>query len=273
MRVHGNHQSKIISRKSLRAFTLVELLVVIAIIAILIALLLPAVQAAREAARRMQCGNNLKQIGVAMHNYHDAHGALPYGASEIQNNKPGGSWGAFILPYLEQQPAYEQFDFTIPMLHANNAEAVKTVVPVYLCPTDPGSSNPISTVHCATFPLPEVAKISYFGSMGPTHMGSCGDCPDPTPSASNYCCRLSWFFGSFEKADLGVSPGQFPGMICRWPRSIKFSAVRDGLSNTLLVGETIPDHCCFNGAYVNNFTVTSTAIVLNLHVQDDVTVS
>jgi len=117
--------------------------------------------------------------------------------------------------------------------------------------------------------LPEVAKISYFGSMGPTHMGTCADCPDPTPSDSNYCCWLSWNFGSQAHAGLRVSAGQFPGLICRWPRSIKFSEVHDGLSNTLLVGETIPDHCCFNGAYVNNFSVTSTAIVLNLFVQDD----
>ena len=269
MCVRGNHQSEIISRKSLRAFTLVELLVVIAIIAILIALLLPAVQTAREAARRVQCNNNLKQIGLAMHNYHDAHGALPYGASEIQNNQPGGSWGAFILPYLEQQPAFDQFDFTVPMLHANNATAVKMVVPVYLCPTDPGSSNPISTVHCATFPLPEVAKISYFGSMGPTHIATCADCPDPTPSDANYCCRSSWIFGSLPNNGLDISAGQFPGMLCRYPRSIKFSAVYDGLSNTLLVGETIPEHCCFNGAYVNNFSVTSTNIVLNLLEPDD----
>ena len=269
MRVRGNHQSEIISRKSLRAFTLVELLVVIAIIGILVALLLPAVQAAREAARRSQCSNNLKQIGLAMHNYHSAHGRLPYGASAIFDHEPGGSWGAFILPYLEQQPAFDQFDFSVDMTHANNAEAIKTVVPVYLCPTDPGSSNPICTWHCARIPVPEVAKISYFGSMGPAHMGNCADCPDPTPSASNYCCRLSWFFGSWDKADLGVSRGQFPGMICRWPRGVEFREVSDGLSNTFLVGETLPEHCCFNGAYVNNFMVTSTNIVLNLLVSDN----
>ena len=269
MHVRGNHQPEIISRKSLRAFTLVELLVVIAIIGILVGLLLPAVQAAREAARRTQCSNNLKQIGLAMHNHHDAYERLPYGASAIFDHESLGSWGVFILPYLEEQAAFDQFDFSEAMTHVNNAEAIKTVVPVYLCPTDPGSSNPISTVHCATFPLPEVAKISYFGSMGPAHMGNCADCPDPTPSASNYCCRLSWFFGSFEKADLGVSPGQFPGMICRWPRAVEFREVTDGLSKTFLVGETLPEHCCFNGAYVNNFQVTSTNIVLNLLVSDN----
>ena len=269
MRVRGNHQPEIINRKSLRAFTLVELLVVIAIIGILVGLLLPAVQAAREAARRTQCSNKLKQIGLAMHNHHDAYERLPYGASAIFDHESLGSWGVFILPYLEEQAAFDQFDFSEAMTHVNNAEAIKTVVPAYLCPTDPGSSNPISTWHCARVPVPEVAKISYFGSMGPTHMGNCADCPDPTPSASNYCCRLSWFFGSFEKANLGVSAGQFPGLICRWPRSIKFSAVRDGLSNTLLVGETIPEHCSFNGAYVNNFSVSSTAIALNLLEEDD----
>ena len=116
MRVRGKHQSDIISRKSLRAFTLVELLVVIAIIGILVALLLPAVQAAREAARRTQCSNNLKQIGLAMHNYHDAHGGLPFGAAGVFDNVPGATWGGAILPYLEDQSAFDQFDFNFPML-------------------------------------------------------------------------------------------------------------------------------------------------------------
>jgi prepilin-type N-terminal cleavage/methylation domain-containing protein len=268
MRVRGKHQSDIISRKSLRAFTLVELLVVIAIIGILVGLLLPAVQAAREAARRTQCSNNLKQIGLAMHNYHNTHERLPYGASGIFDIVPGGTWAAFILPYLEEQSASDQFDFNLSMSHPNNAEALKTVVPAYLCPTDPGSSEPISTVHCSRHSLPVVVRISYFGSMGPTHMGSCGDCPDPTPSASNYCCRLSWNFGSLAHDGLGVSAGQFPGMICRHPRSIEFREVTDGLSKTFLVGETISDHCCFNGAYATNFSVSSTVIMLNLLVRD-----
>src|SRR5688572_16961948 len=110
-------------KRAPRAFTLVELLVVIAIIGILVALLLPAVQAAREAARRMQCGNNLKQIGLASHNYHGAHDVLPFGASGIQSNTPGGTWGAFLLPHMEQTTAYDLFDFKLPMNHANNAVA------------------------------------------------------------------------------------------------------------------------------------------------------
>src|SRR5687767_11590168 len=93
-----------------RGFTLVELLVVIAIIGILVALLLPAVQAAREAARRMQCGNNEKQIGLALHNYHDSYRSFPPGTVHV--NKLG--WGTLILPFLEQAPLLEQIKLNIP---------------------------------------------------------------------------------------------------------------------------------------------------------------
>ena len=96
------------------AFTLVELLVVITIIGILIALLLPAVQAAREAARRMQCANNLKQIALALHGYHEVHGSLPYAAGSCCYGNPeaaGGIWTTMILPQLEQQGLYNQIDF------------------------------------------------------------------------------------------------------------------------------------------------------------------
>jgi len=119
-----------------RGFTLVELLVVITIIGILIALLLPAVQAAREAARRMQCTNNLKQFGLALHNYHLTHKVFPYGAGG------GGtwwSWSALILPFIEQNAIYDQIDFDKPYnaVHPVNNDVMKNFIAAYQCPSAP----------------------------------------------------------------------------------------------------------------------------------------
>jgi len=157
-----------------RGFTLIELLVVIAIIAVLIALLLPAVQAAREAARRSQCTNNLKQIGLALHNYHTASNALPpgteYGPVNLGNGfcQSGGadwsSWSphAMMLPYLEQQPLYAAANFNFSPAcgdygYAANSTVYDRIVAVFLCPSDPqmGKSN----------------TCSYFSSQGPSTIG------------------------------------------------------------------------------------------------------
>lgn len=122
-------------KRSNQGFTLVELLVVIAIIGILVALLLPAVQAAREAARRMSCGNNVKQFALALQNHHDAKGAFPPGR-DVNNL----SAHAYILPYMEQDNVYSTIDFTVSYNHANNTAARASMISSFLCPSDSGKN-------------------------------------------------------------------------------------------------------------------------------------
>src|SRR5437899_3867670 len=134
-------------------FTLIELLVVIAIIGVLIALLLPAVQKVREAANRTQCLNNLKQMGLALHNYHDTHRSFPPGIlstlsnpswkmtpgncnSEAPDLGPGWSFFAFMLPYLEQDTLYRSIRFDLPLTDPANDAARRTLVKIYVCPSD-----------------------------------------------------------------------------------------------------------------------------------------
>ena len=118
-----------------KGFTLIELLVVIAIIAILIALLLPAVQQAREAARRTQCKNNLKQLGLAIHNYHDVHGCIPI--ADVNGTSTPVSAHARLLPYIEQDNLYRLVDFNVPYNHVNNDAARNTELQAFRCPSDP----------------------------------------------------------------------------------------------------------------------------------------
>ncbi len=137
------------------AFTLIELLVVIAIIAVLIALLLPAVQSAREAARRIQCTNNLKQIGLALHNYHTAADGFPPGAALsgiaaapglYASWEPNMSAQAMLLPYIEQSPVYNALNFNFGAEYdlGMNSTGVLTIIGAYLCPSDPNASRRIN---------------------------------------------------------------------------------------------------------------------------------
>ena len=130
-------------------FTLVELLVVIAIIGVLVALLLPAVQAAREAARRMKCQNNLKQLGIALHNYHDIHGRVPpagihhQGSQSAGSSSWGPSWAVMILPMIEQGNLHSQYNFSlIRTRDAPNDKVSATTIPAFLCPSDPPNPAP-----------------------------------------------------------------------------------------------------------------------------------
>jgi prepilin-type N-terminal cleavage/methylation domain-containing protein/prepilin-type processing-associated H-X9-DG protein len=144
MRIHWN-------KKTFRAFTLIELLVVIAIIGVLIAMLLPAVQAAREAARRMQCSNNLKQFGLAMHSYHSTHDTFPPGyitGTENQNPNspetgPGWGWGSLLLNNLEQSAAYSAANFSLPITVPASMTVRTVSLSVFLCPSSTGGSGPV----------------------------------------------------------------------------------------------------------------------------------
>jgi prepilin-type N-terminal cleavage/methylation domain-containing protein/prepilin-type processing-associated H-X9-DG protein len=203
-----------------RGFTLIELLVVIAIIAVLIALLLPAVQQAREAARRSQCINNLKQLGLALHNYHDTHNVFPPGWIGVQSGGPdmegpsGFAWGVHILPYVDQGPLYNRINFNVSLLDSSNAIALQTVLPVFRCPSDPSpdkwqiaeEANPSNIL--ATLPT-----ANYVGGFG-------------TEGAEDICIAAP-----FPAAQC-VGDGMF------WHNSkVRMADVSDGTSNTIFLGE------------------------------------
>jgi prepilin-type N-terminal cleavage/methylation domain-containing protein len=199
-----------------RAFTLIELLVVIAILAILVALLLPAVQAAREAARRVQCRNNLKQVGLALHGYHDvwlgfppAYLARPDSGRELG---AGWAWGTLILPFLEQRPVYDaaNFDFSYGSADGEdpvgllglfvNRTVMRTSVSIFLCPSDRGSEGPI-----------ELGGATIAGAPG------------------QYVASAGW-------VDSSRAPAAGDGVLYANSR-VALGDILDGSSATLMVGE------------------------------------
>jgi len=136
-----------------RGFTLIELLVVIAIIAVLVALLLPAVQQAREAARRSSCKNNLKQLGLALHNYHDTYTKFPQGQFQIEgaNGWEGNGIMVPLLPYLDQAPLYNQWNFNVTYLSGSNVTPSRTKIAAFRCPSDrdyPGAEAGVNYAGC-----------------------------------------------------------------------------------------------------------------------------
>jgi len=224
------------TRKHRKGFTLIELLVVIAIIGVLIALLLPAVQAAREAARRSQCTNNLKQMALAAHNYHSALGTFPAGSTMAYNaDQPSTgqtTWGvwsahAMLLPYLEQNPVYQAMNFSLTCWPGYgyggyaNATAFNTKLATFICPSD-GTD---------TTSWGEPLLNNYYGSQGTT--------TDP------------WQVGS---------TGMFANRA-----AYRESTVKDGLSNTIIFSEALVGSDVVGTKYRDGVTGTSdtTAAVLN----------
>jgi prepilin-type N-terminal cleavage/methylation domain-containing protein/prepilin-type processing-associated H-X9-DG protein len=290
----GSRASKATAANTTAGFTLVELLVVIAIIGILIALLLPAVQAAREAARRSQCTNNLKQIGLGMHNYHDTHDSLPTATSYGVSNS-GLLWTVEIMPFLEKLNEYNEIQvirdkaesFGIGNVYALSTmrDIVTRPIAMYTCPSDPQASDPVlegrgnsaaapSGVSGAINP-PRVIGLWYVVSIGPTNPDGCDFCPaDSQGHPSIWCCQgCSWGTQSFGAYPFCTDPqakrGESAGMFTRYPRGYRFAEVTDGLSNTVMAGETLPAHNVFNGVYCLNFPLASHSVPINIFESDN----
>ncbi len=209
-------------------FTLIELLVVIAIIAVLIALLLPAVQAAREAARRMQCTNNLKQIGLALHNYHDAQGVFPpaylglVGGNAVmgapfpgsRDAGPGWAWLMMALPHMEQSSLYAACNVNLPCWSGANTTGVRTSVATFLCPSS-GDATP-------TF-----AMVDSGGATLATF------------ARSHFAANAGWVDAwSVNVDDLATVAG-VNGPFYRNSRT-SIASITDGTSNTVFAGERAP---------------------------------
>jgi len=253
---HQRSMAKPAGRRS--GFTLVELLVVITIIGILMSLLLPAVNAARESARRLQCSNNLKQLGLAIRTYITSSACFPISISpwaegpRYSTNRSGKGWIVSVLPGLEQQPLYDLFSlgFSGHMdsgTGINNpacSTAMQTMLPVLQCASDSSSSR-LSTDQYQLVGVP-VALTNYKGVIGDTQMGSgssnfAGFMPD---CHNTIGCRGIFYRNNYQEP-------------------VRLAHIRDGASNTFMVGEDVPEYNYHSAAYYSNGDYSSCHAPLN----------
>jgi prepilin-type N-terminal cleavage/methylation domain-containing protein len=260
------------------AFTLVELLVVIAIIGILVAMLLPAVQAAREAARRSQCSNNLKQLGLGVHNYHDVYKSFPisYGfgnastGTQYNPTNDGKSWFVGLLPFIEQQPLYSKVAFnqalnwTDPNGVQPNTEVAMTVLETLLCPSDgtnrkglmDGRAN--SAAVTPTNPGNIWAVNNYKGVAGGNW--------DWGDHVNTWQQNAKFNHPNDNNGQNGLDRGN--GFVCRnggnlTNNYIDMASIIDGTSNTFIIGEAVPAWCNHTWWYWFNGSTATCGVPLN----------
>jgi len=227
-------------------FTLIELLVVIAIIAILIGLLLPAVQKVRDAANRMSCQNNLKQLGVALHSYHDANtNKLPPGDGYQAGGKHR-SWMVPLLPYVEQEPRFKLIDMTVDQLSnvvnastgVSNLSVIQTSLKLVLCPSDTDAASPRTRTDNASSLV--LGLTSYASNVG-DHVNAGGTGAAGYPAYGN-------------TATLATNTR---GVITRYGYSCSLPEITDGTSNTFILGEVVPGWCNWQDWGHQSFATTA----------------
>jgi prepilin-type processing-associated H-X9-DG protein len=222
--------------------SLVELLVVMAIIGVLVAMLLPAVQAAREAARRAECQNHLRQIGIALYLFHDTHGRLPIGCTDkrVPRTNPNGrqfAWSADILPHLEEEPLWKQVDFSAPYDSAANGVVAAKIINVYLCP---------STARLAA--------------------GRAGSLVSDATGSTTYLAAAIDYGGIYGAAQ--VSPAA--NGVLLYDRPVKFSEITDGTSYTLALAEDTGRGWTMDGEWINGENIYDVSNLINAQQHNEI---